>query len=115
MSTRVNHGARTSSVRGAQSPAFSWMHELAVGRRDVAAFGHAEIGVAGGDVALVLNARRVLRMMSSGSIVTISRPGLLGSGDDAELVLLRQLVDGHADQAHVAEVQRRAPGCGRRR
>ena len=26
-STRVNQGARTSSVRGAQSPCLSWMHD----------------------------------------------------------------------------------------
>ena len=47
MSMRVKNGGRISSVRGAQSPAWSWMQLGTVGGCKVAAFGHAESGIAG--------------------------------------------------------------------
>ena len=71
----MNHGESRSTLRGAQSPAFTWMQfaELAGAMyRPSGAPRLAEYPVS--VVLLVLNARRVLRTMSSGSIQISSMP-----------------------------------------
>ena len=76
------------TVRGAQSPALIWIQSALFGRRDVFPLRNTEVrGVPGRGRELTLHARRVLRMMSSGSANTVGMPCSVR----AHLVLIRSV------------------------
>ena len=86
-----------------QSPGFSSMQSSRVRRRHVAPLGNAETAVAGrGRRARAERAPRV-EMMSSGNMVTSSRPGFAGSSMIRNLYF-PAISAGHANEANAAHV-----------